>query len=176
MSPMNDFANKTSSMTKTFVIDIESEVDGKNYRGQFTTQKLNIGKTIELGVRKTQLAAGLSYNPESGRGLPSIQDLLCEMVAHCEVALMAKPDWFNDPLELVDMEILQAVYEEVISFENQFRNRTTGDGEQGSDEGVRGSDGHRDEGQSRGQSEPEGQRNHDPEEVVGIQISKKHKK
>jgi len=173
---VNDFANKTSSMTKTFVIDIDSEVDGKNYRGQFTTQKLNIGKTITLGVRKTQLAAGLSYNPESGRGLPSIQDLLCEMVAHCEVALMAKPSWFDDPLELVDMEILQAVYEEVISFENQFRNGTTGDSERDTDEGVRRSDGHRGESQGSSESEPEGFRDDDSAEVVGIQISKKHKK
>ena len=173
---MNDFANKSNSMTHTFTIDHVSEVDGQRYHGQFTTEKLNIGRTIELGVRKTQLAAGLSYNPESGRGLPFTQDLLCEMVAHCEVALIAKPSWFDNPLDLFDMEVLNAVYQEVIDFENQFRNRATGDSKQDTEKRVSRSEGRGRKSEGSSESEPQGFGDDDSAEVVGVQISKKSKK
>lgn len=123
----------SKSLTKTFQVRVESEIDGETYAGQFTTKKLTIGGMIEMGTVKSQLAGGLSYNPASGKGLPFAQEVLCEMIAHCQVALIVSPPWFENPQDFNDVAILRAVYEEVSSFEDSFRpdtaERNAGSGE-----------------------------------------------
>ena len=50
-------------LTHTFVVDVVSKMDGKRYKGRFTTQKLTLGNIMDMGVRKAQLLSGFSYNP-----------------------------------------------------------------------------------------------------------------
>jgi len=125
----------SKSLTKTFQVRIKSEIDGEVYSGQFTTKKLSIGDIIRMGTVKAQLSGGLSYNPDSGKGLPFAQEVLCEMIAHCKVGLIASPKWFDNPENLNDVVILREVYKEVASFEESFRaNPTQGDAPRGEGE------------------------------------------
>tara|TARA_R100001594_G_scaffold140155_1_gene185124 strand:- start:199 stop:693 length:495 start_codon:yes stop_codon:yes gene_type:complete len=117
-------------MTKTFFIDEVSEVDGVRYQGNFTTKKLTIGDMLRMGTEMAQMTGGLSYNPLTGRGLPYGQSVMAEMIAHCTVSLVQRPEWFNEPTKLTDIAILEAVYKEVDAFEASFRRPTTSNDEQ----------------------------------------------
>lgn len=125
---MESFAK---SMTKTFFVDLVSEVDDRRYQGNFTTKKLTIGDMLKMGTEMAQMTGGLSYNPLTGRGLPYGQSIMAEMIAHCTVALVQSPEWFSEPTKLTDIALLEAVYKEVDAFEASFRRATTTDDEQG---------------------------------------------
>lgn len=111
-----------NALTKTFYIDVTSEMDERRYSGTFTTKKLTMGDLSMMGMRKAQMSAGFSHNPDNGSGVDMATNLINEMIVHCEVALVQKPDWF-DPRNLIDMDVLRAVYEEVASFEATFLDR-----------------------------------------------------
>lgn len=110
-------------MTKTFHIDYHSKMDGRNYIGTFTVKKLTIGDLSRLGLLKAKMSDGFSHDINSGRGIDETTNAINEMMAHFEVALIQKPDWFV-PDELIDMGIVREVYSEVASFEADFLNRT----------------------------------------------------
>jgi len=109
-------------MTKTFHIDYHSKMDDKNYVGTFTVKKLTIGDLSRLGLLKARMADGFSHSESTGRGIDDTTNAINEMIAHFEVALIQKPDWFV-PDDLIDLGILREVYGEVASFEADFLNR-----------------------------------------------------
>jgi hypothetical protein len=112
-----------SSLTHTFNIDFYSEASERRYAGSFTTKKLSIRDMTIVGVRKVQLCGGMSYNPaKPGQGIDFATFQINGMIAHLEIALVESPKWFNMD-ELTDIEIMSKVFEEVISFENNFPGR-----------------------------------------------------
>ena len=134
--------------TKTFQLDYYSESDEHHYKGTFVTKKLTIGDYSQLGMRKAQLAGGYSFRADTGLGLDELTTMINEMIAHCEIALISKPDWF-EPAKLTDLQVLRKVYEEVASYEAHFQNlalsgdKSTGsseDSSKGEPEGSGGSD------------------------------------
>ena len=156
--------------TKSFRIQHRSEIDGQLYEGHFTTQKLSIGKIMELGVVKAQLTGGFSYNPQSGRGISMLHESLADMVATCQVALIQKPKWFDDPLKLEDIALIRMVFEEVNSFEESFRAPDAGEDGQGG-EGGRSGDGQADrQGQSGSQMEHQEQQHGGFEAMVDKKV------
>jgi len=108
--------------TKTFHISHKSEIDGQVYDGTFTTKKMTIGDVASVGVLKAQLAQGSPHDPVTGRGVDRTTNMIHEMMAHCSVALIQKPEWFI-PEDLIDAELLEVVYKEVLGFETSFRVR-----------------------------------------------------
>jgi len=120
-------------LQKSFSIDYHSEVEDMRYVGRFTVKKLTIGDLSRLGTRKAQLCGGLSYDPQTSKGIDPATSMLNEMIAHCEISLIEKPEWF-DAERIVDVGLLQAVYEEVASFEANFlvRPKDEGQGSAGS--------------------------------------------
>jgi len=115
---------------KSFSIDHLSEMDGQRYMGTFTVKKLTIGDLSRLGARKAQLCGGYTVGLEGGSNIDPGTAMLNEMIAHCEIALMSKPDWF-DPEKLIDPALLNKVYEEVARFEANFlgtKSETGGEG------------------------------------------------
>lgn len=107
--------------TKTFHIDFHSKMEDKTFVGTFTVKKLTIGDLSTLGLIKAKMADGLSYNEFTGRGIDDTTNAINEMLAHFEVALIQKPEWFI-PEELIDVGLLREVYKEVASFEADFLN------------------------------------------------------
>jgi len=109
-------------LQKSFSIDYHSEGEDQRYTGRFTVKKLTIGDLSRLGSRKAQLCGGLSYDPSTSKGIDPSTAMLNEMIAHCEIALIEKPEWF-DADKIIDVGLLNAVYEEVASFEANFLSR-----------------------------------------------------
>ena len=107
-------------LTKSFSVDYYSEEEGRRYMGTFTCKKLTIRDLSRLGYRKAELCGGHSYNPETGKGVDPGTAFLNEMIAHCEIALVSKPEWF-DAENLTDLGLLNEVYKEVTAFEVNFR-------------------------------------------------------
>lgn len=130
------------SLLKTFTIDITSITDDTRYKGKFTTKKLSVSDLAAIGVRKIQLNGGFHFDPEKpGHGIEESTDNLNSWIAHLEVALVETPEWW-DLEKITDMDVLSAVYQEVILFENSFlarkrdaeRARHMGTGEDGGEE------------------------------------------
>ena len=119
-------------LTKSFSVDHYSEEDGRRYMGTFTCKKLTIRDLSRLGYRKAELCGGHSYNPETGMGVDPGTSFLNEMIAHCEIALLSKPEWF-DPENMTDLGLLNEVYKEVTAFEVNFRGNKPAIGGQASD-------------------------------------------
>lgn len=109
-------------LEKSFSIDHYCEGEERRYSGRFTVRKLTIGDLSRLGARKAQLCGGLSYDPATSKGIDPATAMLNEMIAHCEIALIDKPEWF-DTDKITDVGLLNAVYEEVASFEANFLGR-----------------------------------------------------
>ena len=94
----------------------------REFTGQFTTKKLTIGDITKVGVQRALLTDGYLHDPDTGKGIDLSTQNIAEMVAHCNVSLIQKPDWFI-PEELIDYDVLVAVYKEVVEFEASFRER-----------------------------------------------------
>ena len=98
-------------------------MEDRSFVGTFTVKKLTIGDLSRLGLIKARMADGLSYNETTGRGIDDTTNAINEMLAHFDVALIQKPEWFI-PEELIDVGLIREVYSEVASFEANFLNRT----------------------------------------------------
>jgi hypothetical protein len=120
----------------TFHIDFDSFLDDRKYTGRFTTKKLTLQDVSTLGVRKAQLNGGMHFDASNpGRGIDQTTDEYNTMVAHLEIALVEAPKWW-DLSQIVDSELLGAVYEEVMTFENSFLERAVARREQSQSGGV----------------------------------------
>ena len=106
--------------TNQFYIKHTSSIDGRVYEGQFTSKKLSIKELAQMGVRKAQLNGGYHFDPtKPGSGIDEQTDMLNNMMAHLEVALIQWPMWFNLD-EIYDAELLGEIYGKVAEFESQF--------------------------------------------------------
>jgi len=116
-------SNARQKLLHTFSVDFKSAVDDRRYIGDFTTKKLAIRDISALGVRKTQLNGGFHTDPANpGYGVDDQTDEFNNMLAHLEIALVAKPVWWRLD-EITDLQLIAEVYKEVISFENNFLRR-----------------------------------------------------
>ena len=150
-------------LTKSFSIDYLSEEDDRRYMGTFTCKKLTIRDLSRLGLRKAELCGGHSYNPDTGKGVDPGTAFLNEMIAHCEIALVSKPEWF-DPENLTDIGLLSEVYQEVADFEANFRGGKPKTDRSGTDSSVQNASGSQSTG-TRGST-------HSIEDVVDKKIPK----
>lgn len=105
---------KDLKFTKTFRMTVELD-DGAIVEGDFTCKRLTVAETARIGIVKAQLALD---TPPQALDLATKQ--LHEWMALCQVALTAKPDWFNMD-EMFDTGPLARAYEEVRAFNNSFR-------------------------------------------------------
>ena len=109
---------------KTFVVKHKSEETGEVTEGQFTVKRLAIRDRSEIGRIKSQLSGGMycvrddEGNP-TGQGLDEDTEYLNGMIAHLQVALIQKPEWFNLS-EIADLGLVREVYERVWDFEGSF--------------------------------------------------------
>jgi len=94
---------------------------GKVWAGSFTTHYPTPRDLLQAGAMQSRLVGG---SPKE-----SLDDLTSEIafiVARLTFCLDEKPKWFRDPLAIVDgVPLLQAVYSEVLDFEQWFRQHGT---------------------------------------------------
>ena len=113
--------------THVFSISYNSDVDDCVYAGTFRCRKLAVQDFVKLSALKSKYNGGMYYNAEKpGIGVDQTTDSFSHMLAHLELVLTDKPDWWN--LESVgDIGVVTAVFEEVAKFENSFRKRQSND-------------------------------------------------
>jgi hypothetical protein len=127
--------NLRQKLLNSFDIDYLSEVDGRRYKGKFLAKKLSIRDIAALGVRKSQLNGGMHHDAEHpGHGVDEQTDEFNNMIAHLEISVVEKPQWWNLD-EITDVALIGQVYAEVLAFENKFLGRRSGadDPESGDD-------------------------------------------
>ena len=107
-------------ITKTFNIRY-TDPTGRDYAGDFTVRRLNMGAIRKMAIRKSQLNGG---EPDSALDETIVQ--LNSMLAHLEVALVQAPEWWN-PDSFYSGDVIVEVYKEVMSFEDTFRKPSGGE-------------------------------------------------
>lgn len=127
---MNSTANR-----KTFQIKYKNPDTGEVTTGQFTTKRLSVRDRGQIGVKKSQLNGGMycvrdDANNPTGQGIDEDTDYLNGMLAHLEICLIQRPDWWNLD-ELADLGLVQEVYQEVVDFEVSFFRPPNGAADQG---------------------------------------------
>lgn len=90
---------------------------GKLWEGRFVTHMPTPLDIMRAGVMQSRL---LGSTPKES--LDAFTDEVAFMISRLSFVLDERPDWFKDPLNMVDaIPLIQAVYEEVASFEAFFR-------------------------------------------------------
>ena len=111
--------------TKTVHISIESASEGQTLEGDFTLKRLSYNGMLALQKRTVQKLGGF-YCVRDGDGDPvgigasPESESFAEMMAHLELSVIKHPPWWNMD-DLADLDVLKAVYQEVIAFEDTFR-------------------------------------------------------
>lgn len=111
--------------THTFSINHSSEIDQKEYAGQFTCNRLTVMARSRISIKKSQLCGGMycvrdEDNKPTGLGIDEETEGLNYMLASLEVLLIQKPEWFK-PEEISDEAVIIKVFREVMAFDNSFR-------------------------------------------------------
>lgn len=117
------FTGARQEMTKVINFSYHSEEENKTYTGTFICKRLSIRDKVNIRVRKSELSKGLYYDPDNpGVGLDEFTDSFNSMLAYLEFSIIEAPDWWNlDALE--DLELVYSLFQEVSSFQDQFRGR-----------------------------------------------------
>jgi len=90
---------------------------GKKWEGTFTTHYPTPLDLLRAGTMQSRLLGGAPKE-----SLDALTDEIAFIVARLTFSLDDKPEWFKDPLSIVDgVPLLQAVYSEVLGFEQFFR-------------------------------------------------------
>ena len=95
---------------------IEEEVDGTKLKGDFISKYPSITDEMNIHVAMSQRLSGANASTVSDVGSE-----LAYMMSVADVLLIEKPDWF-DFETLGDRDILTKVVEEILVFNNSFRN------------------------------------------------------
>lgn len=119
----------TNNNTHQFRINYKSH-DNKTYEGTFTVKRLSISDRTKVAVRCSQLLGGMycvvdeEGNP-TGQGIDGETYAQSNAIAHLEIALIQKPQWF-DLENIYDLDLLAEIYKEVGRFERSFFLRNNG--------------------------------------------------
>lgn len=100
----------------TFAFDW-ADSRGKHWKGKFTTHYPTPRDLLQAGTMQARLTA--STPKES---LDALTDEIAFIVSRLAFCLDERPTWFQDPLSIIDgVPLLQAIYGEVMAFEQFFR-------------------------------------------------------
>jgi len=107
-------ASKKVVYSKTFTVDYTNPDDGGRVVGTFTVKRPTLGDLSNFGLTKARMSGGERVSRDI--------DWLNEMIAFCQIALTATPDWWN-PYDTYDEELLTLVFNHARSFQDSFRKR-----------------------------------------------------
>ena len=112
--PKQDNGKFKFEKERTFRIDHVSTDDGERYQGVFSCRRLTVGQISMAASLRATLNGGMHHDPDGG-GVDAGTDVMNEMIAHCEVAIITSPPWWN-ARDVYDPDLLRAVYEECLKF------------------------------------------------------------
>jgi len=100
----------------TFPFDWK-DTRGKQWKGVFTTHFPTPMDLVKAGVMQARMTGSTSKD-----SLDALTDEIAFIVSRLSYCLDKRPDWFKDPMSLIDgVPLIQAVYEKVVDFEQFFR-------------------------------------------------------
>lgn len=116
-SPEDELKNDPKAQNP-YVFDFEwTDSRGHTWQGRFQTHMPTPLDIMRAGVMQSRL---LGSAPKES--LDAFTDEIAFMISRLSFCLDERPDWFTDPLSMVDgVPLIQAVYEEVAAYEAFFR-------------------------------------------------------
>ena len=98
-----------------------TDARGKKWEGTFVTHFPTPQDLLKSGVAQARLLQGTPRD-----SLDAFTEEIAFMYSRLLFCLDEKPEWFNDPMNMIDgVPLIQAVYAEVFSFEQFFREHGT---------------------------------------------------
>ena len=128
-------------MEKSFYIDFYSEMEGKQYRGNFSIRRPNLIDLTTIAAKKSEMVGGKYYDPDRpGCGIPLYAESLSEAISFLQVCLVDAPEWWDEG-NITDQELLFKIYMEAKEIDpfrsskkpERDRNRDTGSVSEASD-------------------------------------------
>lgn len=102
---------------KHYTFDVEVEFHGEKLCGTFTNKILTNNERAEADLIAARMRGGLPFESFS----PTARDRQ-EMIGHLVVSLdEERPDWAKKIGEIEDLNVIAAIYEEVVKHEANFR-------------------------------------------------------
>ena len=87
----------------------------RHWKGAFTTRILNIKDTLDVGIMKAKLLGGAA-----SQSVDIVTDMYLEQIAHLTFSLEDSPEWAKDLMGLDDIEVVDAIYKEVIGHSDHY--------------------------------------------------------
>jgi len=108
--------NPRSKNPYTFQFDW-ADSRGKKWVGSFTTHFPTPMDLVKAGVMQARMTGSTAKD-----SLDALTDEIAFMVSRLSYCLDKRPDWFKDPMSIIDgVPLIQAIYSEVVDFEQFFR-------------------------------------------------------
>ncbi len=98
--------------THTFAIDV-TVPSGENFKGTFVVHRPTIGERIRIGVQEGRELQGLA-------NVDFLTSNLAHILSTLELVIDTYPNWWK-PRDLMDMEVLQAVYQKYVDYLQEFQ-------------------------------------------------------
>ena len=94
-----------------------ADTRGKQWKGAFTTHFPTPMDLVKAGVMQARMVGSTPKD-----SLDALTDEIAFIVSRLSYCLDKRPDWFKDPMGLIDgVPLIQSVYERVVDFEQFFR-------------------------------------------------------
>lgn len=107
-------------MHHAFYLEMKDPDSDRMLTGTFMARRLNVAQIRQLALIKAELNGGHAEGV-----LDRSVALLNHMLAHLRVALVSAPDWWK-PDEFWSGDVITHVFDEVMSFEDRFRETPPG--------------------------------------------------
>jgi len=117
--PLNDLPDSS----KTFDIEVTGKVTGKRYVGSFTTKLPSVKTQCLIAKHETFL------NGDLAEYLPTGIRQVHERISYLRFCLSESPKWWTQSdlgYELLDVNVIEAVYEKAMEFERDWMKQVWG--------------------------------------------------
>lgn len=105
------------SMEHDFDISVMGDRSGTLYEGKFKYKRPNLGQMRQARTLRAHLNEDL-------KNLDDDTLLLNEMMSWLSVSIMEAPTWWqNNGWDLMDMNVVEEIYAEVLKYENSFNQK-----------------------------------------------------
>jgi len=103
------------NMEHEFHVSVVGDTTGMKYEGNFSYRRPSLGKIRKIRCMQARLCEGQTLDTET--------DLLNEMISWLSFTLESAPDWFGNPFDLFDFNVIGSIWDEVLKFEDAFQSK-----------------------------------------------------
>tara|TARA_R110000868_G_C10973188_1_gene771482 strand:+ start:25727 stop:26113 length:387 start_codon:yes stop_codon:yes gene_type:complete len=126
MSELKHLPKSIPAKDFEFQIDVVGKLTGERYHGDFKCKIPNNRMQANIAKHKARLNAGYDATLDSGT------KNMHHMNAYCTYTITSSPAWFLETdygYDLFDIDVLEAIYDEVLRLEEEWINKVWPDGQ-----------------------------------------------